>query len=180
MALILTGWKDGAREAWAKLDRKEMTLQRWLSFRECEEATEEEIDAYHYMIRKLPFCPTQPPSTYVKGQPKPHPAKARLPRRRILPRTALYYDEPRHTVNHVRIYFIRSGIDGPVKIGQTRDVIQRLNNLQTAHHDTLNLIRVIDGTPDLEARLHQHFADYRLRGEWFRFCDEMLTVELPT
>ena len=77
------------------------------------------------------------------------------------------------------VYFIRAGEDGPVKIGHATDVLARLADLQVAHHAELKLAREIPGGLAEEAWLHRRFCSLRIRGEWFRFSDEMLTIELP-
>jgi hypothetical protein len=43
------------------------------------------------------------------------------------------------------IYFIRHGLDGPIKIGRARDVARRLKTLQTASPVPLLLLGVIPG-----------------------------------
>lgn len=77
------------------------------------------------------------------------------------------------------VYFIRAGKDGPIKIGVATDPAARLRDLQTAHHETLHLERVVDGERCAELWLHEHFSEYRLRGEWFRFHPSMLTILPP-
>lgn len=75
------------------------------------------------------------------------------------------------------IYFIRAGEDGPVKIGWAVDPKQRLAALQTAHHEKLLILRVIDGEQAEEQELHRRFSQHRIRGEWFRFVDAMLAPD---
>jgi len=72
-------------------------------------------------------------------------------------------------------YIIRAGLAGPVKIGKADDVEARREALQTAHHETLHVLRVIDTHFDAERIFHERFAALRIRGEWFEFSDEMLT-----
>jgi len=72
-------------------------------------------------------------------------------------------------------YIIRAGLAGPVKIGKADDVETRREALQTAHHETLHVLRVIDTHFDAEPILHERFAALRIRGEWFEFSKEMLT-----
>lgn len=75
------------------------------------------------------------------------------------------------------VYFIRAGIDGPIKIGTASDPRARLHELQTAHHDVLQLVREVDGDRSVEVGFHRHFAEYRIRGEWFTFHPSMLTID---
>jgi hypothetical protein len=72
------------------------------------------------------------------------------------------------------IYFIRSGNDGPIKIGRARDVARRVRTLQTASAAPLVLLGVIPGDGKVERRLHRRFAANRIRGEWFRATPELL------
>jgi hypothetical protein len=77
------------------------------------------------------------------------------------------------------VYFIQIGIDGPVKIGRTRNPKQRLEALQTGHYETLALIRVIDGGKEEELWFHREFQDFHIRNEWFKFHDNMMVL-VPT
>ena len=74
------------------------------------------------------------------------------------------------------VYFIQANQNGPVKIGTAEDVIGRLRELQTAHYMTLRLLREIDGDRRIESALHKQFASLRIRGEWFAFHPDMMTV----
>lgn len=75
-------------------------------------------------------------------------------------------------------YVIRAGDTAMVKIGWAEDPEQRCQALQTAHYATLQIIRVIDGPSVLERWLHSHYRSHAVRGEWFRFCPTMLTIEI--
>ncbi|WP_398871215.1 GIY-YIG nuclease family protein [Streptomyces mirabilis] len=58
----------------------------------------------------------------------------------------------------------------PVKIGKTGNVGQRLRQLQTASPFPLQVWWSREtADPELEAKLHRHFADKRVSGEWFQF-----------
>lgn len=73
------------------------------------------------------------------------------------------------------VYFIQA-LDR-IKIGFTKDVAARLAQLQTANGATLRLVAVIPNAPrSLEKRLHAHFAQYRLRGEWFQFTGPIASL----
>ncbi len=72
------------------------------------------------------------------------------------------------------VYFLACGDDGPIKIGHSVDPKKRLRSLQTAHHKKLSLLTWIEGSPDLEAFLHEHFSDERMRGEWFKRSPRLL------
>jgi hypothetical protein len=77
------------------------------------------------------------------------------------------------------IYFIRAGECGPVKIGKADDVAARLAELQCGNHAELTLLRQVEGGRQTEIWFHRTFAAHRLRGEWFTFHPDMLTVEAP-
>jgi hypothetical protein len=78
------------------------------------------------------------------------------------------------------VYFLRAGDDGPVKIGFARDLNLRITDIQIGCPEPVALLRVIDdGGKAAERWLHSHFKEQRLRGEWFSFSDDMLTIEVP-
>lgn len=76
------------------------------------------------------------------------------------------------------VYFIRVGEKGPVKIGSTAGSVERrMAALQTAHHQKLTIIRVLENcTSDHESRLHNLYKYRRIKGEWFHFHWTMLRV----
>ena len=65
------------------------------------------------------------------------------------------------------VYFVQVGESGPIKIGKTNDVSARIRSLQTAQAEELRLIATISVDEWPEWKLHQLFAEHRLRGEWF-------------
>jgi len=65
------------------------------------------------------------------------------------------------------IYFIQQGRDGPVKIGFTKDVENRMKNLQTANPAPLDLLVFYPGNQEMEKELQYRFDDIRISGEWF-------------
>lgn len=64
------------------------------------------------------------------------------------------------------VYFV--GSERHIKIGQAKDIGKRIRDLQTSHAETLQLLAWEDGGQKRERELHQEFAAYRERGEWFR------------
>lgn len=76
------------------------------------------------------------------------------------------------------VYFIRDE-SGLVKIGHARNPWQRLQDLQVASPTQLAIVRVVDGGQKTEKWLHKRFAGHHVRGEWFAFADEMLSVVPP-
>lgn len=74
------------------------------------------------------------------------------------------------------VYFIVCGSGRAVKIGRANDVESRLAALQVANHDDLKLIASFAAPEEVERLLHGVLAEYRIRGEWFRCSDDVLTV----
>lgn len=67
------------------------------------------------------------------------------------------------------VYFIRPvGADGPIKIGFTTQFKKRWQGLQAGSPVALEVVAVIAGGADLEARLHAAVLEDRSHGEWFR------------
>ena len=69
------------------------------------------------------------------------------------------------------VYFIRDG--DKVKIGYSGDPRRRMNNIKT--HSPLELLAVIPGGTEREAKLHKRFSAHRIPGakEWFHFVPEI-------
>jgi hypothetical protein len=77
------------------------------------------------------------------------------------------------------IYVVRSG--DLVKVGFSVRPMKRLRDLQNAHGDKLELIRLLSGTVADERRIHGQFSALRRAGEWFEACPALLeeTFGLP-
>ena len=74
------------------------------------------------------------------------------------------------------VYFIRAGVKGRIKIGQTENLERRFKSLQTASSVMLKLLGCIDDPErSLEKELHLKFAEWRHHGEWFDPNAELLT-----
>lgn len=63
------------------------------------------------------------------------------------------------------VYFIKMG--NAVKIGFTTSIGRRLSAIQTSCPEPAEVIKVVPGSQATEQFFHDHFAKYRLRGEWF-------------
>ena len=75
------------------------------------------------------------------------------------------------------VYFIRDGADGPIKIGYTtRPMKHRLAELQSATHRQLVVQAVVPGTREAESQLHDRFTVWRLSGEWFGPCADLVNL----
>jgi hypothetical protein len=66
------------------------------------------------------------------------------------------------------VYFIQAGKSGPVKIGSSRLVFDRMASIQAHHYEELTLRAVfpIQCLPE-ETMLHHELDKFRLRGEWY-------------
>ncbi|MFD6877004.1 MULTISPECIES: GIY-YIG nuclease family protein [unclassified Streptomyces] len=66
----------------------------------------------------------------------------------------------------VRTYLVGVEDSPETKIGRTTSTVKsRMAQLQTSHH--ARLLPLLDVEGDYEGALHERFADYRVRGEWF-------------
>lgn len=71
---------------------------------------------------------------------------------------------------HVRaghVYFVESGVGGPIKIGWSQDVSRRIGELQVANAHKLRLLGILPGTMVTESEMHTKFAQFRMEAEWF-------------
>jgi hypothetical protein len=75
---------------------------------------------------------------------------------------------PGRALRRGRVYFIRAIGGGAIKIGFSAEPKNRLGAAQTYSPHKLVLVGSLEGTQALETRLHQRFAAFHLRGEWFR------------
>jgi DNA-binding transcriptional regulator YdaS (Cro superfamily) len=72
------------------------------------------------------------------------------------------------------VYFARAS--DSVKIGWAVNVTKRLSGVQIGCVEPLTLARVVEGPRGLEGAFHRHYAHQHIRGEWFRWSDDMLTA----
>jgi hypothetical protein len=73
------------------------------------------------------------------------------------------------------VYFIQVGEDGPIKIGISDGVADRLAALQTTLPYELRVVAVIPrGDRAMEQDLHLRFRSHWIRGEWFVPHPELL------
>jgi hypothetical protein len=76
------------------------------------------------------------------------------------------------------VYFIRAGVDGPIKIGYSKhkDAESRLTTAQVYNPVQLTLLSIVSGGRHKERELHQKFDGYCIHGEWFSPCEELSTL----
>lgn len=66
------------------------------------------------------------------------------------------------------VYFIQVENEGPVKIGWTRNLLNRFQTIQTCNHEVLTLLAALRGNRKLEREMQAKFRAYLIRGEWYR------------
>ncbi|MDF0490028.1 GIY-YIG nuclease family protein [Sphingomonas sp. H39-1-10] len=71
------------------------------------------------------------------------------------------------------IYFI-GGDEGPIKIGYSGKLFQRLRALKNSSPVPVRLLAATPGSRAAERRYHERFAEYRLHGEWFDRVPDIL------
>lgn len=65
------------------------------------------------------------------------------------------------------VYFAQEELSGRIKIGWTRNLVQRRQRLRTDSPGPVIILGTLPGGSKTEKRLHHHFATYRRHGEWF-------------
>jgi len=67
------------------------------------------------------------------------------------------------------IYVIEEGLNGPLKIGTTVNLEERLKTLQGGNSKQLKIIMSFEGGSTLENKIHKDLAEFKIRknGEWF-------------
>lgn len=85
------------------------------------------------------------------------------------------YDEKKIARVRAGVYFIRVRRDnGPLKIGYTKGLRNRLSEFRSSNPDEIELLGFWEGaTPYDERELHDRYAAFRIRGEWYRDCSEI-------
>jgi hypothetical protein len=87
---------------------------------------------------------------------------------------------PRHASRGARlttpwtIYLFQEGDDGPVKVGKTKSLPDRLNTARTFNARPVHLRAYFTGTEKDERMLHALFAAHHIRGEWFHPAEPVL------
>ena len=65
------------------------------------------------------------------------------------------------------VYFMRLGEAGPIKIGHSVNIKERLAVIQVNNPYLITLLAVVDGGFSKERELHKLFKDHKIYGEWF-------------
>ncbi len=72
------------------------------------------------------------------------------------------------------VYFARINDDGPIKIGFSFNLRQRVYSLRAEFGQNLKIIGTIDGDRKVEKALHKRFSAVALGQEWFDPAPELL------
>lgn len=75
------------------------------------------------------------------------------------------------------IYFIQNTGSEAIRIGSSANPQKMRAELQWAHHDLLILLGTLPGGRKEKKRLHEQFASYRLRGDWFKGDDLLAKIQ---
>jgi len=71
------------------------------------------------------------------------------------------------------IYFLQAD-NGPIKIGFSIDIKNRLPAIQRWHPEEITLLKTAGGTTEGERSIHRLFKEDRIRGEWFKPSEKLL------
>lgn len=69
------------------------------------------------------------------------------------------------------VYFIRNGTT--VKIGHSASPRDRMRDMGTSNHATLEMLAILPGGVIRERALHKKFAKHRIKGEWFNLVPQI-------
>ena len=71
------------------------------------------------------------------------------------------------------IYFIQPEGESTVKIGYTKNIKNRIAELQTSNARELKVLLLLPGRLEEEEKYHVMFSDDKVRGEWFYLSTEI-------
>jgi hypothetical protein len=80
------------------------------------------------------------------------------------------------THSETLVYFLRESLEGPVKVGRSKDPWSRRDQLQTGNPKELRVLGCCFGNPEFENAIHQAFKDAHIRGEWFRSTEDLVSL----
>ncbi len=78
---------------------------------------------------------------------------------------------PDNPPKKTKIYLMRHGINGLVKIGKSTNPSLREKTLQSEDPMLEKICHSGWVDPSMETNLHRHFSELRVRGEWFNLSD---------
>jgi hypothetical protein len=74
------------------------------------------------------------------------------------------------------VYVIYNHTNHCVKVGYTVNLNSRFSQIQLSTADKLTLLFTLSGGVEIESEIHKLLAKYRLRGEWFAYNQEVLSL----
>ena len=78
------------------------------------------------------------------------------------------------------IYFVQMGLNGPIKIGQTKEINRRIQHLQNGNPYKLFLLATLPGGKEEERIWLTKCRKFKIKGEWikpsFHVLDEILKL----
>lgn len=83
-------------------------------------------------------------------------------------------DDLRSHENTAKVYFVQEGSAGLIKIGCSKNLKKRFDEIARELPYDLKLLAFVDGWREVEVVFHLRFAHARVRGEWFRPVPELL------
>ena len=72
------------------------------------------------------------------------------------------------------VYFIQGESGGDIKIGYSENVDHRIKELQIGYPDKLVLLGKINGSYEIESKIHDELKKYQVYGEWFKPCKQVI------
>jgi hypothetical protein len=80
------------------------------------------------------------------------------------------------------VYIIKSGSANHYKIGQTKDIQTRINQMKTGNPSNIHCIATIfvNDAIGLERHLHETLFPFKMHGEWFDLPEDVLSEVLNT
>jgi len=153
-------------------------MTNWLTPAEAAAALQIPISTVTYLCRKKRMQGAEsvrhkwriPRSTIHRDAPSVGPEQSA---KRAAEMKAAGYPAYNHPPPTSLVYFVRSGANGPIKIGVTLNLKRRLEMLQAGNHRALRCLLTIDGDGTAERAMHSRFEAQHIRGEWFRYDGEL-------
>jgi hypothetical protein len=73
-----------------------------------------------------------------------------------------------------KVYFVQEDGTGAIKIGTSKQLKKRVDELARQLPSKVKLLAMMDGCRETECVVHRRFHHVRIRGEWFRPVPELL------
>jgi hypothetical protein len=89
--------------------------------------------------------------------------------KRVMSEILSYPERGPQGTSDADLYIVQVGEYGPIKIGRSKSVKDRLRTLQTGQHEKVRLLAVGVGMGHLEPDFHYAFSAVRIQNEWFEW-----------